>query len=165
MGKPLHVVALLATGSRGEGIDFYLLPGKAFEQLPKQPNGKPGFVGTDENVLKLPPGSVAPLRDNLIPTLVTFMDLNDPKTARVVPPDDFAQVFGPGFRLRDATLEILSSGTWPLTLFGISGTPLTRSIEMQLPKIILQLRERARVMQVHKVGDPYSTGLGDLRRD
>ena len=35
------------------------------------------------------------LPSSYVPTFVTFSDLNDPKTARVVRPDQFEQVFGP----------------------------------------------------------------------
>lgn len=40
------------------------------------------------------------------PLLVTFTDVNDPKTVRRVDPDDLATTFGPGVSLRRITLEI-----------------------------------------------------------
>jgi hypothetical protein len=48
----------------------------------------------------------APLTGDLIPTLVTFADLNDPKSARVVRPNELDRVFGPGIRLRSARIEM-----------------------------------------------------------
>ncbi len=40
------------------------------------------------------------------PLLVTFGDINDPKSVRRVDPDDLAASFGPGYRLKQITLEI-----------------------------------------------------------
>lgn len=79
-------------------------------------------------------GSVE-LRPDLIPTLVSFSDLSDPASARVVPPSDagFAAAFGPGFRLAGVTLEMVPVGVWPFNLVGLSGTPVTRGIEGKVP--------------------------------
>jgi hypothetical protein len=46
-----------------------------------------------------------PLRGPL-PTLVTFEDINDPKTVKLVDPTNLASTFGPGFALKSITLEI-----------------------------------------------------------
>ena len=40
------------------------------------------------------------------PLLVTFTDINDPKTVQKVDPDDLAATFGPGVSLKRITLEI-----------------------------------------------------------
>ena len=40
------------------------------------------------------------------PLLVTFTDINDPKTVKKVDPEDLAAVFGPGVSLKRITLEI-----------------------------------------------------------
>jgi len=42
----------------------------------------------------------------LYPLLVTFDDVNDPKTVKKVDPDDLAATFGPGYRLKSITIEI-----------------------------------------------------------
>jgi hypothetical protein len=73
----------------------------------------------------LPPDSV--------PTLVTFSDINDPRTARVVPPQEFESVFGPGVRFKRAWIQTVSAGIWPLNLLGITGVPITQGIERILP--------------------------------
>jgi len=94
------------------------------------------------------------LKPPLIPTLVTFSDLSDPKTARVVYAtgpivrdqilsngrqprivgqgvlfDELGNVFGPGYRFRRATIQMVSAGAWPLNIFGLSGEPITHAIE------------------------------------
>jgi len=68
----------------------------------------------------------------LVPTLVTFGDLADPKTARVVDPYAFEQEFGAGYVFRRAWIEMVPVGIWPLNNLGIYGTPITRGIEKRL---------------------------------
>lgn len=48
----------------------------------------------------------AELYGELIPTLVTFGDPADPSTARVVKPEEFEAVFGPGYRFKKAWIEM-----------------------------------------------------------
>ncbi|BAH77302.1 hypothetical protein [Solidesulfovibrio magneticus] len=48
----------------------------------------------------------AELHGDLIPTMVTFGDLADPYTVQVVMPDEFATVFGPGYRFKGAWIEM-----------------------------------------------------------
>jgi hypothetical protein len=64
--------------------------------------------------------ATAELRPDQLPMLVSFTDLNDPKTARVVRPNELAQVLGPGVHLRRAWLEMTSE-------------PVIRGIENKLP--------------------------------
>jgi hypothetical protein len=46
------------------------------------------------------------LPDGDFPTFVTFTDLNDPKSARVVAPSEFERVFGPGVQLKRVEIEM-----------------------------------------------------------
>ena len=72
---------------------------------------------------------VVELKPPLIPTLVTFADPLDPSTVRVVQPGEFEAVFGPGFRFRRATLEMVPTGR--------QGVPVTGGIiEQHLPWLI-----------------------------
>lgn len=50
--------------------------------------------------------ATVPLIRKKYPLLVTFADLKDPKSVKKVDPDDLAATFGPGYRLKSATLEI-----------------------------------------------------------
>jgi hypothetical protein len=54
------------------------------------------------------------------PTFATFSDLNDPKTAKLVGPEQFAKVFGPDVRLTNVLIEMTSD-------------PVTRGIDKKLP--------------------------------
>jgi hypothetical protein len=159
-GKPRNVIALMVLGPRGEDESFNLLPGKVFEPVWAQKPDRGEFRVPSSELPKLPAGTNAELRGDLIPTLVTFSDLSDPRTVRVVRSDNFEQTFGKGVMLGDVKIEIVRAGTWPLTALGFSGEPLTHMIETKIPKIISQLREQARVMQVQKVGDAYAARLG-----
>lgn len=50
------------------------------------------------------------------PKLVTFTDINDPASIRLVNPDDLATAFGPGVKLKRITLEITDD---PVTAGGV----------------------------------------------
>jgi len=72
---------------------------------------------------------------NLLPTLVTFGNVTDPNTVRVLDPGEIEAVFGSGFRLNRVTLEMVPVGLWPLDFGGPLGEPVTRGIEKKLPWI------------------------------
>ena len=74
-----------------------------------------------------------PVKDEVIPVLVSFADPVDPGTARVVPPDDIEAVLGKGIRLRGISAEVVPNGVWPLDFGGPLGEPVTRGIEAKLP--------------------------------
>jgi hypothetical protein len=65
--------------------------------------------------------------------LVRFRDTNDPITVEKVDPLNLDQSFGPGVKLKRATLEMMSDGFWPFSWFGITGVPVTREIDQKLP--------------------------------
>ena len=73
--------------------------------------------------LKLIPkmDEVVVLKPDNYPMLVTFRDINDPRSVRKVDPDNLAATFGPGFRLGEITSEIIDE---PVA---------SRSIEQLLP--------------------------------
>lgn len=122
LGAGRHVIAILGLGPTGSDHGIERLAARAFgRERPLWFVDAPNWQGSAE------------LNPRDIPTLVTFSDLNDPATARVVAPDNFEAVFGPGVRFKRATIEMVSPGVWPLTLFGIGGEPVTRGIEGKLP--------------------------------
>jgi hypothetical protein len=76
---------------------------------------------------------IVPVKDALIPVLVTFADPANPGTARTVSPDDGEGALGPGFRLHGITAEVVPNGLWPLDFGGAPGEPVTRGIATKLP--------------------------------
>ena len=110
LGHARHVIGVLGWSANGQDQDrIYgltraaLAPGKRVDWK-------------DEYKLK----GKGDLPVNYVPTLVTFADINDPKTVRVVPPADFESVFGPGVRFRSASVETTDD-------------PVTRKISEKLP--------------------------------
>jgi len=110
LGNGRHVFAVLGWGAKGEDRD------KVFGIVAATlaPNKR---VEWDEQQKLKGSGNVPP---DYIPTFVTFDNLKDPKTARIVAPDEFEKVFGPGFRLAGVRLETTSNS-------------ITRSIASVLP--------------------------------
>jgi len=171
LGQGRHLIGLLAHGPRGEGVDgVMMLPVSAFGL---RSSGVGRGQNAHEMAAALPAGSSRELRDDLIPTFVTFSDINDPASAKVVyatgrrlsdcgviPPgescqprdigpfviDKIAETFGPGYRLSRVTLEMVPAGTWPWNSLGWAGTPVTRGIEGKVPFLTTH-REPLRRMQ------------------
>lgn len=114
LGEGRNVIAILGFGPTGSEDRIASLTHIAF--LPGRPKLQ------IEDIPKLT-GSVE-LTGNLIPTLVTFENLNDPATARVVRSEEVEQVFGPGFRFRRAWIEMTSDS-------------VTRGIEQKLPMLTI----------------------------
>ena len=79
---------------------------------------------------------MVPVKDALIPVLVSFADPASPDTARAVAPDDAEAVLGKGYRLQGITAEVVPNGYWPLDFGGALGEPVTRGIEAKLPWLI-----------------------------
>jgi hypothetical protein len=74
-----------------------------------------------------------PVTGAAIPLLVSFTDLADPKTARLVSPDHLDAVLGEGTQLEGLTLSVVPVGWWPLDIGGVLGEPVTRTIDSKLP--------------------------------
>jgi hypothetical protein len=148
LGDGKHVVALLTGGPRGEFADWHrYMPWAPFQAAnPALGAQRRSFeyVAELRGSAEIPRGPV-PLtfsfRLDVMPTLVTFTDLADPASARVVPPtaEGFAAAFGPGFAFKRATVEIVPGGVWPFSLIPLGwpqwlfGAPVTRGIEARLP--------------------------------
>ncbi len=109
LGGGQHVIATLGFGPKGADDKLEYLASEAFKRA-----GHP----IDIQALAKVRGS-APLTGHLIPAFVTFTDLGNPKTGRIVLPDDFPAVFGAGIRLRGARIEMTDE-------------PFTRGIEKKL---------------------------------
>jgi hypothetical protein len=74
-----------------------------------------------------------PVKDALIPVLLSFADPANPGTARAVSPDNVEAVLGKGYRLGEITAEVVPNGFWPLDFGGVLGEPVTRGIAAKLP--------------------------------
>jgi hypothetical protein len=185
--KPANLIALLAWGNRGTGPDFGdIIRRVSFDYLqansdarntlghgpwtyPKYPDRKTPVIGCGDDgdhyceLALLPIGTMKEVRGDLIPTLITLADLGDPKSARVVRPEAWAETFGAGFQLRNVTLEFVTPGQWPLSIFGMSGEPLTHGIESRLPEIFETFRSQSPGPFIEKIGDPFLLRRSQLK--
>jgi hypothetical protein len=127
LGKGRNVIATLGIGPAGSEDGIAGLTQSAFMPI------HPGLKHRDVPNLT---GS-APLTGQHVPTLVTFSDLSDPKTARVIAPDRFNEVFGDDVHFKRAFIEMVPAGSWPFNMIGwpasLAGEPITRGIETKMP--------------------------------
>jgi hypothetical protein len=100
LGRGQNVIALLGFNPHGaremiDLLDFHVFrasnPRLQIEDLPK-------LTGR------------APLPDNLMPTLITFSDLNDPKSAKEVGFTEFERVFGADVHFKGVWIEMTNVG-------------------------------------------------------
>jgi hypothetical protein len=139
LGAGRNALLLMTHGVTGANVDqFQEMPLWAFD-VPAMAAARSEPV--HKLVSELAIGTKAELRPDLIPTLITFSDIADPASAKVIfagglrqlerfpgtgkhrtePAvliDEIAATFGPGFAFRRATIEMVPKGT-----------PVTRGIE------------------------------------
>jgi hypothetical protein len=110
LGRGKNLLAILGFGPSGTDDSKIFGLTRAALALGKTINWK------DEYRLK----GKGELPSDYIPTLITFADINDPRTARTLKPSDFSVVYGPGFGFRRALIETTTD-------------PVTRGIDKKLP--------------------------------
>ncbi|MBR0903408.1 hypothetical protein [Bradyrhizobium liaoningense] len=76
---------------------------------------------------------IVPVQGELIPVLVSFGDLKDPKSARLVASDHAGAVLGDGYAIAGLTAEVVPNGFWPIDFGSALGEPVTRGLEARLP--------------------------------
>jgi len=111
LGSGKNIFAVLASGPIGTNYDYpkQLVPEHFNLSYSDEDLGKFEKL---QGKWKLPP--------DRLPTFATFTDLNDPKTARTVAPQDFGSAFGSGARLQDVEIEMTTDA-------------VTRNIQKTLP--------------------------------
>lgn len=98
-----------------------------------------------------------PVTGALVPVLVTFTDLGNPGSARLVPPDDLAAALGDGLKLHGIIAEVVPNGLWPLDFGGFLGEPVTRGIPAKLPW--LDGPDNAAATALRAAGVPGAEGI------
>jgi hypothetical protein len=136
LGAGRNVIALLAHGPRADGSDWMIsLPIEAY-----------GYYKWDEAAWtgKAKMQGPVELKPSLIPTLVTFADLRDPKSGQVIPATaQSIDSLGPDVRFRRAWLEHLPVRGWPLSLFD---TSVTHQIEQKIPFLLTHREQLRRII-------------------
>jgi hypothetical protein len=179
--RVLGASAEIAIDAIGEAVELNFGPkGKLFALLQ---GGADSRSGADWIVLRafdFPGGAVpSPVEEGLkkiralsgirelplgsLPLLVRFEDINDPMTIRKVDPLNLEASFGPSTKLTSASLEVVSSGIWPLSWYGITGEPLTNKIRRSLPWL---QGLKGKYISGRSVDDGSALGLhgGDFKR-
>jgi hypothetical protein len=106
---------VVSNASRGEASLVELAPSKyLFALTVDEPHARAMemFRNSRDEDNKVLTARLQNLRDtrsvspSLYPRLVTFADVNNPKSVKLVDPADLAATFGPGFRLKEIKLEL-----------------------------------------------------------
>lgn len=165
-GAGKHVITLLAAGPTAQGgLDEIVRI--SFGSLPLEEYGRYQSMGSRE----VPPA--------IHPTMVTFSDLSDPASAKVVyaqgrkhdcvPPmavnpncqprdlgpiviDRFAETFGTGYAFKGVFIQMTTD-------------PISKGIEDKLPGLKNIDEWNTRAGKWRKPNDPYSGGSGSLIRN
>jgi hypothetical protein len=101
-GKYLFALLKPPSGFLGE-------PGKNLAYALLQMKGLKGYVSSEATIKlikALPLDQPVTVPEKAWPLMVTFGDINDPKTVQRVDPDDLTASFGPGVRLKAVTLAV-----------------------------------------------------------
>ena len=97
LGDGRNVIALLASGTNGANVDYpsRLIPSLFDLTYDDRGLGELAQLRGSQNLL-----------EKNMPTLVTFADLTDPKSARIVQPLEFRKTFGPGVQFKRVGVEL-----------------------------------------------------------
>ncbi|MFB6463092.1 hypothetical protein [Bradyrhizobium tunisiense] len=139
LGQGRNLVALLAH-RQGAKLDFDDINYVALRAYGASRGNRVAFNDIHRQT------GVVPVQGDLVPVLVSFGDLNDPKTARLVAGDHAEAVLGEGYAIRGITAEVVPNGFWPIDFGGVLGDPVTRGINEKLPWLAAE-------------GDPAATAL------
>lgn len=127
LGNGKFVIAALAHGKTG--ADSGTISALPVTTLTKAGRGSGVYRKLQEMDGVLSGEAVLDAR--LIPTMVTFDDVDDPRSVRILDPfgDDFERQFGEGVRFKQAKVEIVPYETsWLRNLFGPPEVPITTDI-------------------------------------
>lgn len=69
---------------------------------------------------------------DFLPAMAWLKNSRDPSSA-VLFDGDVSDPTRPGLKLKMAQIDIVPHGIWPLSILGITGTPITRAIQEKLP--------------------------------
>jgi hypothetical protein len=126
LGDGKNLVILLAHGQDGSNFDHpTFLPTRLFGAGDR----RVGF----RDVKNLAGAPSVPVPEQLWPTMVSFTNLDEPKSARRINPNNLEASLGKGYRLRGISLDVVANGLWPVDFGGALGEPVTRGIELKLP--------------------------------
>jgi hypothetical protein len=191
LGDGKFLLALLAFGPKGEGVDGPIrLPSAVYaEELRRLCNHWSAGEACDVRDFAASNFPARELEAPFIPTIVNFTDFNNPASAQVIYAtgrrfsecnpkpgescqprdigplviDNFASTYGPGYGFKRATLEMVPVGIWPLNLIGITGTPITRGLEEKVAFLTTHREPSRRV--IRDMLPKFRTGFSQFIRE
>jgi hypothetical protein len=126
LGDGKNLVVLLAYGADGSNFDDpSFLPTRMLGARDR----RVGF----RDVKTFAGAAPLPVPEQLRPVVVSFTDINDPKSAQRASVSDLEASLGKGYRLLGFSLDVVANGFWPFDFGGVLGEPVTRGIEAKLP--------------------------------
>lgn len=126
LGGGKNVVALLAVGTDRTDLD-------ATNYIAMRAFNAAGRKVQFREMKKTTAMSPVPVPAANAPVLVTFKDVNDPASMRVLTSDNVQELLGPGVKLHGMMVSTVANGFWPLDIGGMLGEPVSRGIEQKLP--------------------------------
>lgn len=150
LGQGKNLVALLAH-QQGAKLDFDDINYVALRAYGVARGNRVSFKDMSRQ------SGIVPVQGELIPVLVSFGDLKDPKSARLVASGHAEAILGEGYAIRGLTAEAVPNGFWPIDFGGALGEPVTRGIEAKLPWLAAQ--GEAPAIALKAAGLPVEGGL------
>jgi hypothetical protein len=124
LGEGRNVTALLVPASNISNVDYPKYVVQTHFQISGAENSELARLASASGSWELP--------ESQLPAFVTFANLEDPKTASLIGPQDFEAALGPSVHFKRVLIEMVPAGIWPLSsLTGFSmftGEPVTRGI-------------------------------------
>jgi hypothetical protein len=154
LGRGRNLVGLLASGPFGQSPSYPELVVTRHLKIPVSDDQQMASLASRQGIWQLDLSE--------LPTLVSFDDVNDPNSGRIVRPEDIGSVFGPGVSLRSATIEIVPAGYWPLTLIGPTGEPIRYELTKRLPFLVSQKEELWHV--IYNLPPRFQPSIGAFER-
>jgi hypothetical protein len=154
LGRGRNLVGLLASGPFGQSPSYPELIVTQHLKIPVSDDQQMASLASRQGIWQLDLSE--------LPTLVTFDDVNDPNSGRIVQPGDLESVFGPGVSLRSATIEIVPAGIWPLTLIGLTGEPIRYNLMERLPFLVSHKEELRHV--IYNLPPRFQPSIGAFER-
>jgi hypothetical protein len=171
LGAGRNLIALLAHGERAERPSSYSQAEKTLIQSGTIIETYDNFTSEYRAAVSQNKGKKLPVPKEEEPTLITFGDLTDPLSARVVYGGElnrFSEEFGAGYGLKSINIEIVPAGIWPFNQIGLSfpqvltGVKVTNEIEGKLNWVGKYNLESAAWRAMQKGQTSGSSGMPDI---
>lgn len=125
LGRGKNLVALLAH-QQGDKLDLDDINYLALRAYSAARGSRVSFKDMSRQT------GIVPVQGELIPVLVSFGDLKDPASARLVDSGHSEVVLGDGYAIRGFSAEVVPNGFWPIDFGGPLGEPVTRGLHSKL---------------------------------